>query len=422
MTEHIPTVIVGAGQAGLALSHCLTERGLPHAVLDRGTIAHSWRTQRWDSFTLLSPNWQTRLPGHHYRGADPEGFMTGRQVVAFFEEYARSFDAPVRCGVRVRRVTRTGRRWLLATTAGPLTADHVVIATGDLTHPRIPELSADLPPSVAQLHTSAYRNPAQLPAGAVLVVGAGPSGQQVAAELAGAGRRVHLAVGRHRCLPRRYRGHDTYWWMDRLGMLHRTLDSLAAPARRAPNAVLAGGTRDLDVRRLVAEGVVAHGRLLGLRGGTATFADDLPATLAAAEANARRFRAAVDAHVAASALGVPVEPVVEPGPASWITDAPRELDLDDVAAVVWATGFGRDHGYIDADVFGADGEPAHRRGVTTAAGLYFLGLRWQYRRSSSFIDGVGADAEFLADHIADRAVLGRTVPGRGGVRELAAAG
>jgi putative flavoprotein involved in K+ transport len=197
---------------------------------------------------------------------------------------------------------------------------------------------------------------------------------------------------------------------------------LAAPARRAPNAVLAGGTRDLDVRRLVAEGVVAHGRLLGLRGGAAAFADDLAATLAAAEANARRFRAAVDAHVAASGLGVPVEPVVEPGPACWITDAPRGLDLDDVAAVVWATGFRRDHGYIAADVFGADGEPAHRRGVTAAAGLYFLGLRWQYRRSSSFIDGVGADAGFLADHIADRTVPGRTVPDRGGIGELVAAG
>jgi putative flavoprotein involved in K+ transport len=314
-------------------------------------------------------------------------------------------------------VTRSGHRWLVATTAGPLTANNVVIATGDLVHPRIPELGADLPPWVAQLHTSAYRNPAQLPDGTILVVGAGPSGQQIASELAGTGRRVHLAVGRHRCLPRRYRGRDTYWWMDRLGMLHRTLDSLAAPARRSPNAVLAGGTRDLDVRRLVAEGVVAHGRLLGLRGGTATFADDLPATLATAEANARRFRAAVDAHVDAFGLGLPAEPAVEPGAARWITDAPRELDLDGVAAVVWATGFRRDHGYIDADVFGVDGEPAHRRGVTAAAGLYFLGLRWQYRRSSSFIDGVGADAAFLADHIADR-----VVPDRGRVGELAAAG
>ena len=202
----------------------------------------------------------------------------------------------------------------------------------------------------------------------MLVVGAGPSGQQIAAELAGCGRRVHLSVGRHRCLPRRYRGHDTYWWMDRLGMLHRSADSLAAGARRSPNAVLAGGTRDLDVRRLVAEGVVAHGRLLEVDGGTARFADDLGTTLAAAEDNARRFRAAVDAHVAVSGLGLPAEPAPTPAPARWITHAPSELDLGDVAAVVWATGFRRDYRHIDADVFGADGEPTHDRGVTAAAG------------------------------------------------------
>ena len=400
MTEHIATVVVGAGQAGLALSHCLTARGHEHVVLDRGTIAHSWRTQRWDSFRLLSPNWQTRLPGFRYHGADPEGFMTGAQVVAFFEAYARSFAAPVRSGVTVQRVAPLGHRWLVATSAGSMIADNVVVATGDLTHPRVPEQAADLPPPIVQLHTNAYRSPAQLPTGAVLVVGAGPSGQQIAAELAAGGRRVHLAVGRHRCLPRRYRGRDTYWWMDRLGMLDRTVVSLAEGARRSPNAVLAGGTRDLDVRRLVAEGVTAHGRLLGVDAGVASFADDLAATLDAAEDNARRFRAAVDAHVAVSGLDVPVEPVRDPGFAGWITAAPRELDLGEIGTVVWATGFRRDHRYIEADVFGDDGEPAHRRGVTTVAGLYFLGLRWQHRRSSSFIDGVGADAEYLAGHIA----------------------
>jgi putative flavoprotein involved in K+ transport len=414
--EHIRTVIIGAGQAGLALSRCLTARGLEHVVLDRGAVAQSWRTQRWDSFTLLSPNWQTRLPGHRYRGPDPEGFMTGAQVVAFFEEYARSFAAPVRCGVTVRRVAPTHGGWLLDTSSGPLTASNVVVATGDLGHPRIPAMRADLPGALVQLHTSAYRNAARLPAGTVLVVGAGPSGQQIAAELAASGRRVHLAVGRHRCLPRRYRGHDTYCWMDRLGMLDRTVDSLPRGRSRSPNAVLAGGTRDLDVRRLVAEGVTAHGRLVGLDGRTLAFADDLPATLAAAEDNARRFRATVDAHVATCGLDVPVEPVHEPGDAPWLTSAPPTLHLDNVAAVVWATGFDRDHRYVEAPVLDVDGEPVHRRGVTAAPGLYFLGLRWQYRRNSSFIDGVGADAEFLADEIARRPVEGHR-----GAQELAAA-
>jgi putative flavoprotein involved in K+ transport len=384
MTESIPspvpTVVVGAGQAGLALSRCLTARGLRHVVLERGTIAHSWRTQRWDSFTLLSPNWQTRLPGYGYSGPDPHGFLTGPQVVAFFEDYARSFAAPVRCDVAVRRVRPAAEGWLVDTTAGPLSAANVVLATGDLGHPRIPAVAARLPRDLVQRHSSAYRNPAQLPAGPVLVVGAGPSGQQVAAELAAAGRRVHLAVGRHRCLPRRYRGHDAYWWMDRLGMLDRTVDSLPAGRRRSPNAVLAGGVRDLDVRRLVAEGVTAHGRLLAAEGDVLTFAGDLPATLAAAEDNARRFRAAVDAHVATHGLDVPAETVADRGDEPWTTRAPRTLALADLAAVVWATGFGRDHRYVEAPVLDEDGEPVHRRGVTAAAGLYFLGLRWQYRR------------------------------------------
>ena len=406
MTAHVPTVVVGAGQAGLALSHCLAARGHEHVVLERGTVAHSWRTQRWDSFTLLSPNWQTRLPGFRYDGPDPDGFMTGDEVVAFFERYARSFDMPVHCGVAVRRVRPVGDGWLLDTTRGALTADNVVIATGDLTHPRVPGLGAALPRTVLQVHSSGYRNTASLPDGRVLIVGAGPSGQQIAAELAAAGRPVHLAVGRHRCLPRRYRGHDTYWWMDRLGMLDRTVESLPGGARRSPNAVLAGGTRDLDVRRLVAEGVVAHGRLLGLRDHTLSFADDLPATLTVAEDNARRFRAAVDAHVASSGMVAPVEHVADPGPWTAAGRAhlgPRELDVRNLAAVVWATGFRRDHRYRHAPVFDVDGEPVHRRGVTAAPGLYFLGLRWQYRRSSSFVDGVGADAEFLAAHIVDRA-------------------
>jgi putative flavoprotein involved in K+ transport len=405
MREHIQTIVIGAGQAGLALSRCLTDRRLEHVVLDRGGVAHRWRTQRWDSFRLLSPNWQTRLPGHNYQGPDPNGFMTGGEVVEFFEGYARSFGAPIRSGVTVRRVTASARGWLITTSRGPLTAENLVVATGDLAEPRIPALAAALPGQLMQLHTSEYRNPAQLPGGAVLVVGAGPSGQQIAGELAGSGRKVHLAVGQHRCLPRRYRGHDAFWWMDRLGMLDRTVVTLRPDqrGRRTPNAVLAGGQRDLDVRRLVAQGVTAHGRLLGLAGRHLTFADDLHATLAAAEDNARRFRAAVDAYVERTGYAAPGESVAEPPPGRWISTAPGELDVADLDTVVWATGFRRDYSWIDAEVINGDGEPVHDRGITAAAGLYFLGLRWQYRRSSSFIDGVGADAEYLADHIAGRA-------------------
>ena len=403
MNASVGTVVIGAGQAGLAMSRCLSDRGLPHVVLERGAVANSWDTQRWESFRLLSPNWQTRLPGHRYTGPDPHGFMTGAEVVEFLQGYARSFGAPVHTGVEVLRVRPGPAGWRVQTNAGAIDADAVVVATGDLARPRLPETAAALPPGLGALHAGDYRRPTQLPAGAVLVVGAGPSGQQIARELAAAGRRVHLAVGRHKCLPRRYRGRDAYWWMDRTGMLARTVDSLpGGTPGRTPNAVLAGGTRDLDVPALVAEGVVAHGRLRAVRGGVAEFGDGLQETLAQARGNADRFRTAVDAFVAAHGLDVPEEDV----PAfAQVPAGPRHLDLlaAGVTTVVWAAGFRRDLSFVDAPILDGSGTPRHRRGVTDAPGLFLLGLRWQHRRSSSFLDGVGADAEFLAEHIATQA-------------------
>jgi putative flavoprotein involved in K+ transport len=395
---HRNTVVIGAGQAGLAASWWLVSRGIDHVVLERGRVAEKWRSQRWDSFTLLSPNWQTRLPGHAYSGPDPEGFMTGAETAAFLADYARSFAAPVVSDVTVTRVQPGGDGWVLETSAGPLTACNVIIATGELATPRVPAVKLPVP----ALHTSDYRNPDGLPPGAVLVVGAGPSGQQIARELAAAGRRVHLAVGGHKTLPRRYRGHDTYWWMDRLGMLSRSVDTLPGgrPPRRSRNAVLAGGTQDLDVPTLAAQGVVVHGRFLDVRDGCwARFGDDLAATLAAADANADRFRATVDAYVATHRYPVPVEPARSRGP---VTEGPRELDLGGIAGVIWATGFRRDCSWLSAPVLDAAGEPEHEHGITAAPGLYFLGLRWQSRRSSSFLDGVAADAEHVTAHLAAR--------------------
>lgn len=406
MDTRVETVIVGAGQAGLALSRHLTGRGRDHVVLERHRVAERWRSERWDSFRLLTPNWLTRLPGMAYDGADPDGFMARAAVVDFFEAYARSFDAPVHTGITVRRVRRDDDRWVVETDAHRWLAANVVVATGHHDLPRVPAMARALPARVTQLHTSRYRNPAQLPPGGVLVVGAGPSGQQIAEELARAGRRVVVAAGRHRTLPRRYRGVDAYRWMERLGAFDRTVDDLVDPAavRRAPAFVVAGGTDDLDLRRLAAAGVVPAGRLTGVDGTTVRFADDLEATVAAADDNVRRFRGAVDGLVARAggAVGDPEPPPASPG--RWVTQAPGRLDLgrDAVATVLWATGYRRDFTWLHAPVLDIDGEPLQHRGVTPAPGLYFLGLRWMHRRASDAIHGVGHDAAFLADQIACR--------------------
>ena len=315
-------IVIGAGQAGLAMSRCLTGRGLHHVVLERGRIGQRWRHERWDSFTLLSPNWQTRLPGRCYTGDDPDGFMSAREVATMLDDYAAHTGAEVREGVTVRGVRRGPFGWEVRTDDGVLVAPAVVVATGDLDRSAVPALADALPARIVQLHTSRYRRPEQLPPGGVLVVGAGPSGQQIADELARAGRTVHLAAGRHKSLPRRYRGQDTYWWMDRMGTLARTVDSLPdRGATRTPNAVLTGGTEDLDLHRLVAHGVVPHGRLVSVDGGRVGFDTGLAAIVADAEDNADRFRAKVDRYVARTGLGVPEEPAAPRRPAPWAEDA-----------------------------------------------------------------------------------------------------
>jgi putative flavoprotein involved in K+ transport len=400
------TVVVGAGQAGLALSRCLSAAERDHVVLERGRVAERWRSERWDSFRLLTPNWQTRLPGFRYRGDDPDGFMGRDDVVGFFDGYARSFDAPVESGVAVRRVAPAGDRWRVETSTGTYDARAVVIATGHYSRPATPAVAADLPQTVHQTFARDYRRPDGLPAGGVLVVGAGPSGQQIADELARAGRRVFLAVGRHRPLPRSYRGHDAYWWLDRTGALARTIDAEQHPHREitAPSVVLSGERRDLHLRRLARHGVVPVGHLVDVEGTRLRFADDLAGSLYAADANVSRFRAQVDDYVAASGLAVPVDYVPPPVVPGWATTAPTTLDLtaEGITSVLWAAGYRRDYSWVDAPVFDATGEPIQRRGVTAAPGLMFLGLRYMHRRNSNFIDGVGADAAHLATHLTGR--------------------
>jgi putative flavoprotein involved in K+ transport len=405
--RQIDTVIVGAGQAGLALSHQLTARGRDHVLLERGQVAHRWRTESWDSLRLLTPNWMSRLPGWCYDGPDPDGYMAAGEVVDHFERYARAFAAPVETGTTVEAVERAGGRFLVATDRGTWRADHVVVATGHNDRPHVPEVSAHLRPWVHQTTPSAYRNPDELPDGGVLVVGAAASGVQIADELARAGRRVVLAAGRHSRLPRRYRGMDIWWWLERLGVLDKTIDEVSDPlrARREPSLQLVGrpNGENLDLATLAATGVEVAGRLTGIDGRRVRFATDLGQTTAAADATMRRVLADVDDYVDAHGLAAEVlapEPVAPIGPRS----GPDRLDLRaaGISTVVWATGFVRRYPWLRVPVLDPSGEIRQRRGVTPVPGLYVLGLRFQYRRNSNFIDGVGRDARYVADHIVAR--------------------
>ena len=418
MVESIETVVIGGGQAGLTMSYWLTHAGRAHVVLERGQLAERWRSERWDSLTLLGPNWLLEMPGYRYRGDDPDGFMAKDEVIRLLEDYAARFDPPLRSGVTVTALRpAAGGRYQLETSAGPIEAANVVIATGPFQRPHIPSLGAALPADVLQLTPSAYRNPAQLPPGAVLVVGSGSSGSQICEELCESGRRVYLAVGRCRRSVRRYRGRDTRFWAYHMGQFERTIDTLPSPAaadRCGTQVTGVRGGHDLDYRRFALDGVVLLGHLEGIADGRVRFADDLAGTLAAWDASLEEELRPIDDYIERAGLAAPPdEPPSGAVPAGWSYVAPpRDLDLAarGITTVIWATGYRYDLDWVQLPIFDADGRPVQRRGVTACPGLYFLGLKWQYKLKSAFIYGVGEDAAYLAERIAasDRSAGART--------------
>ncbi len=404
-TERIETAIIGGGQAGLTMSHALSRLGRPHVVLERSRIAERWRTERWDSLRFQFPNWAMRLPDFHYTGDRPDEYPPRDDVVRFIEAYAAHIKAPVRTGVEVRSLRLGSDGFRLDTGDGTLDAANVVIATGPYQKPLIPPASEGLG-GVFQIAANTYRNPGQLPAGAVLVVGAGASGCQIAEELHQAGRAVFLSVGPHRRAPRRYRGQDVIWWITAMGMDDRIADEAAS--RRAPLLISgAGGGRTVDLRCFAAEGMILLGRLLDAKDGVASFSDDLASNLAAGDETYAAFIRAADAHVAQHGLALPSE--AGPGPnypePRSVLDPIGTLDLAaaGIGAVIWATGYSYAFDWIDLDIFeGPQRRPAHRRGVTSVPGAYFLGLPMLHKSKSSFLSGVGEDADYLADQIAAR--------------------
>ena len=396
-------VVVGGGQAGIAASEHLGSRGIPHVVLERDRVAERWRSGRWDSLVTNGPAWHDCFPGSPLDGVDPDGFPSKDRVADYFADYAARINAPIREGVEVISARRRDgeRGFHLQTTAGPIDADYVVVATGPFQVPVIPPLVPSGAP-VLQMHSNDYRNPEQLPDGGVLVVGCGASGVQIADELRRAGRDVNLAVGPHARPPRRYRGRDIVWWLGALGLW-----DMQTPAEGAEHVTIAFsgayGGRTVDFRALAAEGIALHGRATGYADGVVRFADDLAANIVEGDRVYLDLLDQADVFAERNGLGLPDDPAareIGPLPAAAM-DPVRELDLAaaGIGTIIWATGFRTDYGWLEVDTFDEAGKPLHQRGIATEPGLYFLGLPWLSNRGSSFIWGVWHDAAFVVDHI-----------------------
>ncbi|HVS12623.1 MAG TPA: NAD(P)-binding domain-containing protein [Thermoanaerobaculia bacterium] len=406
MSMRSSVVVIGAGQAGLAMSYCLDELGIDHVVLERGEVANSWRKERWDSLRLLTPNWQSRLPGHRYQGSDPDGFMSMAEVVDFVAGYARTFPAPVRTHCRVTRVSRTDDGYRVETSRGEWRCRAVVLASGASNLPVVPAVSQGLPRGVASFTPMDYRNPGDLPEGGVLVVGASATGVQLAQEIHASGRPVTLSVGEHVRMPRLYRGRDVQWWMDAAGVLDESyteVDDLAR-ARGVPSPQLVGTPQrsNLDLNTLTDAGVEVVGRLAGMRDGRALFSGSLPNLAALADLKMGRLLERFDQWARTADADVPSEAPEEWEPTR-VPDTPRlSLDLESgaIRSVLWATGFRPDYSWLDVPVLDRKGKLRHDGGVVDAPGLYALGLTFLRKRKSSFIHGVEDDVRFLSRHLA----------------------
>ncbi len=400
--EKVETLVVGCGQAGVAMSEHLSSSGVPHLVLERHRIAERWRSERWDSLVANGPAWHDRFPGMEFSDIDPDAFPSKESVADYFVAYAEKIAAPIRCGVEVtdvqRNIGRPGFR--VETSEGVIEATYVVAATGPFQRPVMPSLVPE-EAAVMQIHSNAYRNPDQLAEGATLVVGAGSSGAQIADELLSAGKPVYLSVGSHDRPPRRYRGRDFVWWLGVLGKW----DAEAEPNMKHVTISVSGahGGRTVDFRRLAAQGMTLVGLTQSFKDGVLNFAPNLAGNIAQGDANYLSVLDEADAYVARNGLDLPEEPKarnIGPDPLC-ISDPILELNLAaaGITSIIWATGFAVDYNWLKVDAFDEQGRPKHQRGVSSEPGVYFLGLPWLSRRGSSFIWGVWHDAKYLADHI-----------------------
>ncbi|WP_077048590.1 MSMEG_0569 family flavin-dependent oxidoreductase [Pseudomonas sp. KK4] len=407
-TPHHSVIVVGGGQAGLSASYYLQQQGIDHLVLEKHSVTHTWRNQRWDAFSLVTPNWQCALPGYTYvddfKGADPHGFMKKDEINEYLAGFVKSVNAPVREGVTVQRVVpRAIGGFEVHTSQGEFSADQVIVASGGYHTPIIPRLAERLPVGIHQMHSEQYRNPEALPAGNVLVVGSGQSGAQIAEDLHLAGRKVYLAVGDAPRCARFYRGKDVVDWLAQMGYYEIGVDThpLREGVRDNTNHYVTGrdGGRDIDLRKFALEGMELFGRLDGLQGTRMQFAPNLAESLDSADAVYNRINGSIDKFIEQNAIDAPPGERYQP---LWEPEQERsEVDLEaaGITSIIWCIGFSPDFTWVEAPVFNGRGHPGHQRGVTAQPGLYFLGLPWLYTWGSGRFSGVAKDAQYLVDRI-----------------------
>ena len=405
MKTQYSVIIIGGGQAGLAMSYLLKQRDIDHIIFEKNTIGHAWQNQRWDSFCLVTPNWQCQLPGYPYAGDDPNGFMAKDEIVEYLKNYARSFSPPIQEGVAVSKLSQHEIGFMVETTEGNYTAKQVVIATGGYHTPNIPRLAERLPKQIQQLHSVEYKNPQSLP-DHVLVVGTGQSGCQITEDLHLAGKSVHLATGSAPRAPRRYRGKDVVEWLDLMGYYDLPIDEhpQKETVRHKTNHYLTGrdGGKEIDLRKFALEGMQLYGRLADIVDGKICFQDNLKENLDRADASAEKIKQNIDQYITENNINAPVE---NPYPPVWEpTETPQFLDYNQLEAIIWCTGFKANFSWVELPVFDGKGEPIHDRGVTPVKGVYFLGLPWLYTWGSGRFSGVGRDAAYLRDHIVAKEV------------------
>jgi len=399
-------IVVGGGQAGLSISYCLKQRGIDHIIFEKNNIGYSWQKKRWDTFCLVTPNWQCTLPGYHYPGDEPDGFMQRDEIVEYIQDYAKSFSPPIKEGVEVFSVTKDNSEGLFAiiSSLGSHTADQVVVATGNYHQAKIPRIAEKFSNELTQLHSSDYKNPESLPEGEVLVVGTGQSGCQIAEDLHLVGRKVHLCVGSAPRSPREYRGRDVVDWLDRLGYYNLTIDNHPDKenVRNKTNHYVTGrgGGHEIDLRTFATEGMQLYGSLKDVQADNLEFKPNLKHNLDHADSVAASIKRTIDEYIDQNNINAPIEPEYKPvwQPKTEVLEL--DYQVNNITSVVWCIGYKTDFSWVDVPVFDGKGNPLHNRGLTSVRGLYFLGLPWLYTWGSGRFSGIARDAKYLSDYIA----------------------